>query len=155
MRINQMLRSVTNDKSIPNTCVKPYKINKPMEKYMEIIMNNEDKQMSVVHEIFSSENLSFVNKSVKNGNYYMLDKYNIVIRKNEFGNHKSVFGWIYDANHEPINMHIDPILITTASNDITTITLQHLMNRFPSAFKTARGALNKIYSSINIDLNIN
>ena len=130
------------------------KINESMKKYMLDLMNETGKSDKVVDTQFNNEKLQFINKSVKNGNFYIIDKYNLIIRKNEFNNKKSAYGWVYDENKDPINIHIDSILLKTQSNDITTITLQQLKREYPSLFKSPRGMLCKIYSTVNLGIDV-
>lgn len=130
------------------------KINTSMERYMHDLMNKKGKSDKVVDTQFNNERLQFANKSVKNGNFYVIDKYNLIIRKNEFNNKKSAYGWIYDENKEPINIHIDSILLKTQSDDITTITLQQLKREYPTLFKSPRGMLFKIYSTIDLGIDV-
>lgn len=130
------------------------KINASMEKYMSDLMNKKGKSDEAVDTQFNNERLQFANKSVKNGNFYIIDKYHLIIRKNEFNNKKSAYGWVYDENKEPINIHIDSILLKTQSDDITMITLQQLKREYPTLFKSPRGMLFKIYSTINLGIDI-
>lgn len=130
------------------------KINKAMEKYMSDLMSEKDKSDTRVDNRFSSERLAFVNKSVKNGNYYVIDKYNLIIRKNDFNNKKSAYGWVYDENDDPINLHIDSILLKTQSPDIKLITIQQLKRAYPTLFKAPRGVLYKIYSTLDLGVDV-
>ena len=83
-----------------------------------------------------------------------LDKYNLPIRKNFQDSRKSAFGWKYNSNQEPINIHINDILLQTESQDILKITLQQLKTQFPTLFKPPRGIIYKIYSTEFPDINI-
>lgn len=130
------------------------KINKPMEDYMRNIMNGKQISDNKIDKHFDNNTLQFINKYVKNENYYIFDKYNLVIRKKEFNNKKSPYGWIYNDEHEPINIHIDTMLMKMNSNDIQTITLQHINHEFPAVLKAPRGVLYKIYTTVNTDSNV-
>ena len=106
------------------------------------------------NEIFDPAKLEFMNKSVRNCNYYMLDKFGLVIRKNFQDSKKTAFGWRYDTDNQPINIHINDILLQTNSSQIRDITLQQLKNQFPSLFKPPRGTIYRVYSVVfpEIDL---
>lgn len=125
-------------------------LNGPMINYMDDIMNKKQERTEVVNNLFQPNSLPFANKSIKNGNYYMLDKYNLVIRKAEQNKTKSAYGWVYNDNNEPINIHIKQVLIETNSNDITIVTLQYLKSKFPNIFKSPRGQLYKIYAALEL-----
>lgn len=123
----------------------------PMIKYMNEIMTKKRDRTKIVDNIFRADVLPTINKSIKSGNYYILDKYDLVIRKNDQNKPKSAYGWIYDSDGDPINIHINKVLLDTNSNDITIVTLQQLKAKFPSLFKSPRGQLWKIYSTLNFE----
>lgn len=123
----------------------------PMIQYMNDIMTKKRQRVKVVDNIFRSDILAFANKSIKSGNYYILDRYNLVIRKLEQNKAKSAYGWVYDSEGYPINIHINKMLLDTNSDNITIVTLQLLKNKFPTIFKPPRGQLWKIYSKLQLD----
>ena len=125
-------------------------LNKPMIEYMNDIMNKKKIRVKHVDAFFQPEMLSFANKSIKTGNYYILDKFDLVIRKLDQNKSKSAYGWVYDEQGDPINIHINKMLLSTNSDNITVVTLQKLKAKFPTIFKPPRGQLYKIYSNINI-----
>lgn len=129
-------------------------INKAMEEYMASLMSGKVKSDEKLDNQFNPEPLQFVNKSVKNGNVYVVDKYHLIIRKNEYNNKKSAYGWVYDESNEPINIHIDMILLRTQSPDITSITLQQLKREYPTLFKSPRGMLYRIYSTVDLGVKL-
>jgi hypothetical protein len=114
------------------------RVNQSMERKRE---NDE-----IVDEKFNSKSLSIINETVKDGNFYILDKYNLVIRKNYYNYSRSPYGWKYDEENDPVNIHINPILLKTKSPDITSITLQQLKQSYPIPFKRPRGMLFRIYT---------
>lgn len=126
-------------------------INKDILAYMQKVLESKVKTDKIKNDLFDPNELKFINDSVHNGNYYMLDKYGFVIRKNFQNYKKSAFGWRYNDNNEPINIHIKDILLQTNSEQIKEITLQHLKHQFPNLFKPPRGTLYKIYSNISPD----
>lgn len=137
------------------------KINTKMERYMDCIMSLKNVNDTSITSFFSNNRLNFINKNIRNDNYYTLDKYNLVIRKNEYNDTKSATGWIYlndvisYADKEPINIHIDPILLQVNSSDLVNITIQTLQREYPSLFKSPRGLLYRIYSNLNMNEFIN
>lgn len=140
------------------------KINKQMDKYMDSIMNMKHETDNTISQFFDSKRLYIINKNVRNGNFYTIDRFGLVIRKDEYGNTRSPYGWRYYTprnissedyegidNKEPINIHINDILLQTNSPDIQKVTIQYLQRENPSLFKGPRGILYKVYTSLNIN----
>jgi hypothetical protein len=124
---NQMTKQdVKINTNIQTNQCKPIKINTNMEKYMDELMNRKRENDEIIDEKFNSNSLGIINETVKDGNFYILDKYNLVIRKKYYNYSKSPYGWKYDEENDPVNIHIDPIMLKTKSPDITSITLQQL-----------------------------
>ena len=149
----------TDDDSPPNTSqptppTPNLRINQDMLNYMLKISQSKIITDERKNEIFDPAKLEFMNKSVRNCNYYMLDKFGLVIRKNFQDSKKTAFGWRYDTDNQPINIHINDILLQTNSSQIRDITLQQLKNQFPSLFKPPRGTIYRVYSVVfpEIDL---
>jgi len=139
------MKSVNESNYIdPNT-----KINSNMLEYMNHILKINKTNNEIKDEIFTGKNLKCVNNGIRNNNYYTLDKYNLPIRKNCQDSKKTAFGWRYNENQEPVNIHIDNILLQTESKDILKITLQQLKQQssFANLFKPPRGIIYKIYST--------
>ena len=144
------------NKQPTSSCTDPNTIlNESMIEYMDSILKINKTNNIIKDELFTGDVLDCVNSSIRNGNYYMLDKYGLPIRKNFQDSRKSAFGWKYNSEQQPINIHINDILLQTESDDIQIITLQQLKTQFPSLFKAPRGIIYKIYSTefpeINID----
>lgn len=129
-------------------------INKEMLSYMQKIFKSKVITDKIKNELFDPNELKIVNDSVHNGNFYMLDKYGLVIRKNFQNSKKNAFGWKYNDDNEPVNIHIGELLLQTNSNQIREITLQQLKHQYPNLFKPPRGVIYKIYSKLfpEIDL---
>lgn len=123
-------------------------INQHVLQYMTTLFDSASLENSHKDGLFRSENLKFINSSVKNANYYMLDRYGIVIRKNCLDNRKSAFGWKYDENEEPLSIHISDILVKTNSKDVQILTLQSIKRQFPNVFKKPRGVFYKVYKEL-------
>lgn len=90
------------------------------------------------------------NKRVRNANYYNYDKYNIIIRKNNYEDSSSPFGWVYikteDSTKVPISIHIKKsILKYNDSKRIYDDTLQFLKSRFNTLFIPPKGILYRLY----------
>ena len=129
-------------------------VNPIMEIYMRQMISEHKDANNLADEKFRDNRLSFVNSNIKTDNKYILDKYNLVIKRNEFNKTKTAFGWVYDADGDPINIHINPNLLETKSNDITFVTLQQLKQKYPTLFQ-ARGVMYKVYThetGIGIDV---
>ena len=133
----------------PNTI-----INDPMASYMKSILKINASNNEYKDSIFTKDALECVNSSVHNSNYYILDRYGLPIRKNSQDSKKTAFGWRYDSNNEPLNIHIPEILLQTESPDIQTLTLQQLKQSFPTLFKPPRGIIYKIYATIYPDFKL-
>ena len=129
-------------------------IDPDMKQYMDMLANNKVRYESVKSNLFDPNKLAMVNKTVRNDNYYMLDKYGLVIRKECQNSKKTAFGWKYYED-EPVNIHIGDLLLKTNSKDIQIITLQQIKEQFPTVFNAPRGVIYKVYSEMfpNIDLN--
>ena len=110
--------------------------------------HNEDEDLN---EYFTRDRLLCVNKQLKAGNYYAFDKYQLIIRRKEYNNLKSPYGWVYNELKEPICIHIDKTLIQTNADNIARLTLQRIRNMFPSEFKHAGKS---IYERVNNVLNL-
>ena len=136
--------------SDPNTI-----INNSMKKYMSKILKINASNNEYKDSLFTGKTLSYINSSVRNSNFYMLDKYGLPIRKTAQDSKKTAFGWRFNEDNEPINIHISDLLLATNSSDIQMITLQQLKQSFPSLFKKPRGIIAKIYDKefpkINLD----
>ena len=129
-------------------CVDPNTIiNQNMLHYMDSILKINKNNNDIKDEIFTNKTLKCVNSSIRNGNYFLLDKYGLPIRKQFQDSKKTAFGWRYNEDMEPINIHINDILLKTESVDIQRTTLQQLKTQCPALFKAPRGTIYKIYAS--------
>ena len=111
--------------------------------------HNEDEDLN---EYFTRDTLLCVNKQLKAGNYYAFDKYQLIIRRKEYNNLKSAYGWIYNELKEPICIHIDNTLIQTNADNIAKLTLQRIRTLFPSEFKHAgKSIYDRVNNVFNLD----
>lgn len=129
-------------------------INEVMRNYMTNLFESKNKTEKKKDILFNPKRLSMVNSSVRNGNYYMLDRYGLVIRKNQQNSKKTAFGWRYDSNNEPINIHIGDIMLQTNSDQIRKITLQQMKYQWPNLFTPPRGLIYKVYSELFPEINL-
>lgn len=129
-------------------------INEVMRNYMTNLFESKNKTEKKKDILFNPKRLSMVNSSVRNGNYYMLDRYGLVIRKNQQNSKKTAFGWRYDSNNEPINIHIGDIMLQTNSDQIRKITLQQMKYQWPNLFAPPRGLIYKVYSELFPEINL-
>lgn len=132
---------------ISSPIVPGVRINGEMLELMAVMREGNIIEDANVDKLFAEDTLPIVNRAVKGGNYYALDEYNLVIRKNAYNNKKIAFGWIYNEHRRPVNIHIDPMLITIKSKDIQTLTLQKLQRDFRPVFKEPSGVLYRVYST--------
>ena len=138
-----------------SSCVDPNTIiNHSMESYMASILKINASNNEYKDQLFTGKTLSYVNSSIRNNNYYMLDKYGLPIRKNAQDSKKTAFGWKYDSSQDPVNIHIDDLLLATNSSEIQSLTLQRLKQSFPNLFKPPRGVIYKIYINEFPDVNL-
>lgn len=131
-----------------------------MKRYLNEILNTThiDEQ---IHSVFSNPKLDFINKSIRNKNYYGLDKYGLIIRSAEKNSGKTAFGWKLDQYGDPVNYHINDNMLLTNDDNILRITLQTLKNsgKFSKLFqpkneKTHAGIIRKIYEEIMPEINL-
>lgn len=102
---------------------------------------------------FNKEGLLCVNKSLKEGNYYAFDKYGLIIRRKFLNDEKSLYGWTYNDNKEPISIHVDKMLIRTnaSPHKIAITTFQKFRNKFPAEFKKgAKSTYEKVAKNFNL-----
>ena len=119
---------------------------------MSTLLHYTKVEDNALDEYFNRDSLLCVNKALKEGNYYAFDKYGLIIRRKEQNNAKSVFGWIYNENKEPISIHIDKILIQTnkSKNEIAKLTFQSLCNKFPSEFNKPKGIYKRVAQNYDL-----
>lgn len=121
-------------------------INVDVLKYLNDRLHNSTPESSLQSSIFTKDALPMANRTVKHGNYYAIDKYGLVIRKSFRGSQRSEYGWEFNDNDEPVNVHVSSILIRTRSReDIQLTTLKLLKDRFPAAFRP-NGLIRRVYS---------
>jgi hypothetical protein len=122
--------------------------------FRKVINKTEDENNKVD---WNDTSLARINKSVRCGNFYMLDLFEILIKKKEFGKNKSAFGWRWetiDGEDYPVSIHIDPLLIKTGSPDLKVQTLTKIRNMFPAVFEEEKGLFWKGYTDTDPYLNI-
>jgi hypothetical protein len=111
----------------------------------------EDESLDVY---FNKENILCINKSLKEGNYYAFDKYGLIIRRKFLNDEKSLYGWTYSDNKEPISIHVDKMLIRTnmSVSAVAKTTFQKLRNKFPAEFKKGvKSTYEKVATHFNLE----
>lgn len=129
----------------------PIKINEDMLRYMKDILHKKKVTDDLINSLFNPSRLEFINKDVRNGDYYALDIYGLPVRKKAYNTKKSAFGWTYEDG-ELINIHVNELQHKTNSDETQRITLQHLKYKFPKLFQPPRGVIYRIYSSVSCDV---
>lgn len=128
-------------------------INYTMKNYLENMYDNIDESNESITNCFDKYSKLSFNRRLKNKNFYMLDRYNLIIRKEDQNKIKSPYGWIYH-NNEPICMHIDDILLRTSDDkyNIQHLTIQKLKNKFPKFFAPSNPSIIKLYDAFSKEL---
>lgn len=140
----------------PETGVMEYAVMIPYMKSVLRRLSIEEES----HSIFQDKRLEFINKSIRNGNFYGIDKYGLIIRANEKG--KGAFGWKYDDNGDPVNVNINGTLLKLGDVDIIRrSTLQNMKKngRFTKLFAKKEGAqhvgmIRRIYTEVFPDYDL-
>lgn len=128
---------------------KPLKINQAMLAYMKRLESTEDTNNNETALLFAKDQLEVINNTIHNENYYKLDRFGLLIRKNFQNDKRSPFGWVfYDG--VPINIHINDILIKTNDPNIRSITIQTIKKMFPKLI-SARGTITRLYTMVYPD----
>lgn len=101
---------------------------------MDQIMHYTKREENELDDYFTKDKILCANKNLKENNYYAFDKYGIIIRRKEFNNTKSVYGWMYTEDKEIVSVHADEIMMKLNSADIRSRTLTKLKSKFPAYF---------------------
>jgi hypothetical protein len=98
--------------------------------------------------VFSYNNdMMFMNKNAHKNNYYGLDKFKLVIRKNDKDKQNSPYGWKY-SDGEIINIHVDVISSHfLGQEEIFKNTLKIIKNKFNQQF-SKNNSLHKVYVKV-------
>lgn len=115
-------------------------INYYILKFMKQTKNTE------LEDYFDPKNLSFVNKSIKNGNYYAVDRFGIPIRLKDHDS-KTVHGWC-KFNGEIIHTIVNKSIINLVTDEqIRDQAINELKLKYPNTFKL-RTATHKILNNL-------
>jgi len=124
-------------------------INPRMKAFMEYIITSH---IDTTDILFSNTNLDFVNTLGKNvNNKFGMDKYGLIIRKNDFGKKNSASGWKYDTDNNVVNIHVCNVISRT-DTEIFEDTIDIIYKMFSMTFKSNRTTLSKIYNTIYPEL---
>lgn len=92
---------------------------------------------------FCDTKYDIVNQSVNLNNYYMIDKYGIVIKYKEY-NTNDVYSWTYDIKHDPISIFITSGKENKKNKTYNALTKQYKLR--PELFTASRSVINILYS---------
>ena len=127
------------DQSTPSSDIY---INKDMLEYMQSIDKLSTKIRSRNAKDFQPTDFPEFNKRAREGNYYIKDIYGLIIRKKEYNNPKSPFGWVRDSDDNIVNIHIPP---ECPEDNIYNETIIKISNRFATAWNNPKDILHRIY----------
>lgn len=113
------------------------RINKEMKIYLDSIYESNETIKKENDDIFSKDTLPEFNNRVKSENYYGIDEYGLIIRKKDFNDLKSPFGWIKADKGKIINIHF------TINKEKTLV---YLRSKFASIFRQEKSILNRYYN---------
>ena len=92
---------------------------------------------------FCDTKYDIVNQSINLNNYYMIDKYGIVIKYKEY-NTNDVYSWTYDIKHDPISIFITSGKENKKNKTYNALTKQYKLR--PELFTASRSVINILYS---------
>lgn len=102
-------------------------------------------------DIFNDERLAKFNKN--KSNTFGVDKYGLLIRKDDCNNIRSVYGWVKNEANEAINIHIQSELLRMYKSDyeIFDITMRRLRSMFPKDTKQANSQFMRMFKLLYPD----
>lgn len=92
---------------------------------------------------FCDTKYNIVNQSINLNNYYMIDKYNIIIKYKEY-NTNDVYSWTYDIKHDPVSIFITSGKDNKKNKTYNALTKQYKLK--PELFTATRSVINILYS---------
>lgn len=92
---------------------------------------------------FCDTKYDIVNQSINLNNYYMIDKYGIVIKYKEY-NTNDAYSWTYDIKHDPISIFITSGKENKKNKTYNALTKQYKLR--PELFTASRSVINILYS---------
>ena len=93
---------------------------------------------------FCDTKYDIVNQSINLNNYYMIDKYGIIIKYKEY-NTNDVYSWTYDIKHDPISIFITSGKENKKNKTYNALTKQYKLR--PELFTASRSVINILYSN--------
>ena len=100
---------------------------------------------------FCDTKYDIVNQSINLNNYYMIDKYGIVIKYKEY-NTNDVYSWTYDIKHDPISIFITSGKENKKIKTYNALTKQYKLR--PELFTASRSVINILYSENEVIKNM-
>ncbi|MFA5720212.1 MAG: hypothetical protein WC939_04040 [Acholeplasmataceae bacterium] len=120
------------------------RINEEMKAYLATVYEDNEEVKKENDIVFNKETLPTFNNRIRSGNFYAVDKFGLMIRKNDFNNQKSPFGWVKNDD-EILNIHVKIHEGITDLSKVKELTLRSLKTKFPTLFKVEKGILNRFY----------
>lgn len=131
-------------------------INKQILKFMNKLFNKSDEKKKDFSELFDNPLLEKINKSKKydqKNQKFNVDKYNILIREDQYNQPKNIYGWKFNEDGEVININVtNELELTKKPKEIFTIVLTDWIkrNKINLSSKSIAG---QIYKALDIDVN--
>lgn len=91
---------------------------------------------------FCNNKYDIVNQGINLINYYMIDKYGIVIKYKEY-NTNDVYSWCYDIKHDPVSIYIPSGKDTKKNKTYNALVKQYKLK--PELFTATRSVINTLY----------
>lgn len=135
----------TDEVGMPLTQRSDIPILKPMIKFMKNALRIAKVSDELAIDIFNDKRLDRFNKN--KSNIFGFDKYGLIIRKEEFNNPKSIYGWVKNEANEAISIHIQPELLrmSKTKEEIFDLTMLRIYAMFPKDTKQTNSQFVKIF----------
>lgn len=124
-------------------------INPLIKKMMKNILNNTMNESEILDSYFVKEAIPPLNRNCRQCNYYIFDRYGLIIRRAHFNDPRKAYGWTKDDNGEPVCIHIDKSLIDVNAPNIRELTLSTLKTKFKAEFGE-KGVYGRVSKQMNI-----
>ena len=131
-------------------------INDSMKKFVNNLFKKSEKKSKEFSDLFDNKKLREFNKKKKldeKHSKYNIDKYNLLIRENKFNKKSDPYGWVFDKDDDPINIHVsEELQITKTKEEIFDIIMNELVNQKQKIQLTAKAIPTQIYKLLGIDI---
>lgn len=133
----------------------PIIINEGMKTFMAALLSGNIEINDRISDEFDNVLFDEFNKKKKfdiKHSKYSIDKYGMLIRENKF-NKKDLLGWIYDEDHEPVNINITEEMKRTKTNDeIFDIIMSDYVFRYKKVKITLKSDIYKLAEILKKDI---